>query len=297
MKRIWKIIKTAATDFMADEAIVHAAAVAFFMVLSLAPLLIILLTAAGRIDPTAQEEIVQRIEQAAGPQAGETIQMILRNISTDRNMASLSSIVGLIVLLVGATAVFVQLQSALNKIWDVRTKPGLNVTVWLRQRAATFLMVLILGALLLAAVLFSWILQAVLPSDMAWIASADAIVGPIFFILLFAMIFKFLPDTKIAWSDVWIGAVITGLLFAVGRYGIGLYLTHSDVASAYGAAGSLVLLLLLVYYSTLIMFFGAELTQVYARFYGHEIRPAEYAEYAERKSVKDRSTDPQPQGA
>ncbi|MEN6548407.1 MAG: YihY/virulence factor BrkB family protein [Armatimonadia bacterium] len=286
MKRIVEIIKTAAMEFVADEAVVHAAAVAFFTVLSLSPLVIILLSAAGRIDPAAQRDFVRKIEQAAGPQVSQTIGTILQNVNTDRNVAATSSIFGWVVLLTAATAVFVQLQSALNKIWDVRPKPGLNVWTWARQRGATFLMVLILGGLMLAAVLFSWILRAVLPAHMVWVGTAETILELAFLIALFAMVFKFLPDTKIGWSDVWIGATITGVLFAAGRYGIGLYLTYSHIASAYGAAGSLVLLLLLVYYSALIVFFGAELTQVYARLYGRRIEPAEYAEYVEQPSVQ-----------
>jgi membrane protein len=182
-----------------------------------------------------------------------------------------------------------QLQDSLNTIWRVAPKTGRGILGFLHDRLISYSMVLSVGFLLLVSLVISAVLSAVsgilggfLPIDAATAHTLDLVVSFGFITLLFAVIYKFVPDVRIAWSDVWIGAAATSLLFSVGKFLIGFYLGHSTVASIYGAAGSLVTLLLWIYYSSLMFFFGAELTQVYATRYGSKV-PAVKPRAASRK--------------
>lgn len=280
MKRIGRLIVTAVRQFMADDAFTLAAALAFYTLLSLTPLLVFLLVAVGQIGPDAQQETVQRIEALFGTQAGSVVDTIIHSASTNRSLSSWPSIIGLVVLFIGATGIFQQLQAALNKIWNVKPKPGVHVGPWLRRRAMTFFMVIVLGSLLLVSLVLSAALRYLLPASGAWLRAGEMVASLLTMTALLALLYKYLPDTIISWRDVWIGAFATALLLAVGRLGIAVYFKHSTVASAYGAAASLVLLLLLIYYSSAMLFLGAELTQAYAQREGHPIRPREYAQFA-----------------
>lgn len=279
MKRNGQLIIKAVQGFLKDDAFTLAAALAYYMLLSLAPLLVFLLIAVGQVGPEAQQETVARIETVLGTQAGGVVDTIMRSANTNRDLTSLTSIIGIVVLLIGATGIFVQLQAALNKIWNVKPKPGLHVGTWLRKRAMTFVVVILLGALLLAAIVLSAILRYLLPTSGAWLLRAgDLVAGLLLMTVLLALLYKYLPDTIIVWRDVWIGALATALLLALGRVGIQIYFQHSSLGSAYGAASSLVLLLIMIYYSALMLLLGAEFTQVYAQRQGHPIRPQRYAQ-------------------
>jgi membrane protein len=197
----------------------------------------------------------------------------------------LAGILGVVTLLIGAGGVIGQLHDSLNTIWGVQPKPGNGLLSLLRERFLSFAMVVGLGFLLLVSLVVSAVLTALfqvlggaLPGGTVLWHAVELLVSFGFITLLFALMYKALPDVRIAWRDVWIGAAITALLFTVGKFLLGLYLGQSGVTSAYGAAGSLVLVLLWVYYSALIVFFGAEFTQVYATTYGAGMRPAENAE-------------------
>jgi membrane protein len=192
----------------------------------------------------------------------------------------------LITLLFGASGVFGEIQSSLNTIWGVQPKRGRGIVGFIHDRFVSFAMVMGIVFLLLVSLMISAVLATLgtlfkdFPGSITWAAQATNIVVSFAVItLLFAMMFKVLPDVKMAWKDVWLGAAITALLFTVGKFAIGLYLGHSSMASSYGVAGSFVVLLVWVYYSAQILFLGAEITQVYANRYGSRIVPTANAEF------------------
>jgi membrane protein len=265
-------------SFLEDNGFTLAAALAFYAILSVAPLLILLITVFGLVGDSTQQQIIQQTEKLIGPQASQGVELILKNARTQRVAATASTIVGLAVLLLSATSVFGQLQYSLNTIFNVRWKRGI-LTGWLYKRFLSLLTVLAMGIVLLATVVVS---------------SAIAVV----FTMIFVIMFRVLPDVKISWKDTWVGGIITGLLFVVGEYTISEYLRSSGTTSLYGAAGSLVVLLLWIYYSSIILFLGAELTQAYAKCCGHEIVPNDFAEWdpetAERLRRQQEQEHPEP---
>jgi membrane protein len=202
-------------------------------------------------------------------------------------------VIGIALALFGASGVFGQLQDSLNTIWGVKAKPGLGIWRFLRARVVSFAMVagvcfLLLVSLTVEALLkaFSHYVQAALPGGLTIALTVYLLFDFAIVVLLFGMIFKFLPDAKIQWRDVWVGAVMTALLFGIGKWALGLYLGSGAAASAYGAASSLITLLLWIYYSSQILLFGAEFTQVYANQAGRRVQPSEYAVPIEAMEVE-----------
>lgn len=264
-----------------DNAFRLAAALAYYAVFSLAPLLIIAIAIAGWVfdDQAAQGQMIGQIKELIGYAGAQTIQTLIENAS--RANSRLASGIGLLSLVFGATGVFVSLQDGLNTVWQVKPKPQNMLIGFLRQRLRTFTMVLGIAFLLLVSLVVSAAIAAAGKYFGAGAADVwqfgNFIVSIGIITLLFAMIFKFLPDVNIAWSDVWLGAFVTAVLFTLGKFGIGLYLGQSSLTSVYGAAGSLVLILAWVYYSSLILFLGAEFTRAYATRYGSRITPASNA--------------------
>jgi membrane protein len=277
-------LKRAVSQFSADGAFTLAAALSFYLALSLAPLVMVAISVAGLIwgRQAASQELVREIQGMVGPQGAQVVQAIITSGSqSGRGVVAL--VLGIVATLFGATGVFVQLQYSLNRIWNVTAKPGRTVRDLIRARLLALAMVLGSGVLLLASLVLTAVLTAA-GRRLAEIAAMPGMwrlldVGVSFIIvsLLFAMIYKALPYVKIRWNHVWLGAFITGLLFTLGKFLIGLYLGYSSVGSAYGAAGSLIILLVWVYYSSLILFFGAELTQAFAQRSGEAIQPADFA--------------------
>ncbi|MCA1993844.1 MAG: YihY/virulence factor BrkB family protein, partial [Coleofasciculus sp. S288] len=213
------------------------------------------------------------------------IETAIENANKPSSNGGIASLISIVVLLFGASGVFAQLQDALNTVWEVQTKPGRGITTFLRKRVLSFSMVLGIGFLVMVSLLLSAALAGLSAYLSHLIPGVDWLWQILNFVLsfaiitlLFAMIYRFLPDVKIAWSDVWIGAIITALLFEIGKFLLGLYLGRGTFGSTYGAAGSLVIVLVWVYYSAQILFFGAEFTQVYAKHYGSRIVPDENAE-------------------
>ena len=289
VKRAWPVLKRTVGDFGSDEAMTYAAAVAFYAALSLAPLLLLFITLVGTLGQGAQDSFVSTINSYVGPQAGGAVDEIANNPDTP-SLASLSGLVGLATLLYSASGVFAQLQAALNHIWDVQAKPGAGVWGWLRKRFLSVGMIFVILFLLLLSLVATSVLATV--GDQAKSATdaaggvatvlwqiVNAVVSLAVFFALFAAMFKFLPDVRIGWRDVLVGAAVTALLFLLGKFLIGFYLATTGSGSAYGAAGSLIALLIWVYYSTVILFFGAELTQAIVREQGRHIEPDEHAEY------------------
>lgn len=273
----FSVLKEAVKEFGRDQAMIFAASLAFYTALSLAPLLLVLLAVVGLMGPEAQEYLVNQIRNVVGPQAAGAINTVIGNLSSDRGAGRLSVIIGGVTATLAATGLFIQLQTALNHIWDVKVKPGQAFIGWLRKRFVSLLMVAGIILIAFAALFVSAAIEMVFGEDnMLW-QWVNIGVSLLVFILLFAMIFKYLPDVKISWHDVLIGAFCTAILFVIGKWGIGHYLGRSSVGSAYGAAGSVVVLLVWVYYAAVIIFFGAELTQVYARRFGKKIQPDKHA--------------------
>lgn len=286
LKAVWGLFQETFSEWNKDKASRLAAALAYYTVFSLAPLLIIVIAIAGSVfgEEAARGEIVKQIQGLVGRDGAEVIETAIENASKPTE-GTIASIISLVALLFGASGVFAELQDALNTVWEVQPQPGRGIINVIRSRFLSFSMVLGIGFLLLVSLVLSAILAAlvnfvgnVLPGlDFLW-QLANFIISFVITTLLFGLIYKVLPDVKITWSDVWIGAAITSLLFSIGRFLLGLYLGNSSFGSTYGAAGSLVIILAWVYYASQILFFGAEFTQVYSRRYGSQIVPAKNAE-------------------
>ncbi|MBW4446135.1 MAG: YihY/virulence factor BrkB family protein [Spirirestis rafaelensis WJT71-NPBG6] len=264
-----------------DKASRLSAALAYYTIFSIAPLLIIVIAIAGAVfgEEAASGQIFAQIQGLVGEAGAKVIQEAIKNASQPKQ-GTIASIISVVVLLFGATGLFTELQDALNTIWEVQPKPGRAVKNMVRNRFLSFAMVLGIGFLLLVSLIISGILAALVGYFNNLIPGIDFIWQIVNFLLgfaistvLFGLIFKVLPDVKITWSDVSIGAAITALLFSFGRFVLGQYLGNGSFGSTYGAAGSVVVVIAWVYYAAQILFFGAEFTQVYARRYGSQIVP------------------------
>ena len=282
---------------MEDEPFLLASSLSYYTLFSLTPLLVIAIAVAGLVfgREAAQNQIVDTIGGMIGPESAKAIQGMIENASNKPTAGIISTVIAGVTLLIGAGGVVSQLQTSLNKIWGVEPKSGQGIWVFIRQRFISFAMVLAVGFILLVSLVATALLTAFsqfvggLIGGAAFVAhSLDIVVSFVFVTLLFAMIYKFVPDVKIHWKDVWIGAALTSILFTIGKFLIGLYLGSSGVTSAYGAAGSLVTVLLWVFYSSLIFLLGAEFTQAYASTYGSGVAPAPYAERSADASDRER---------
>jgi membrane protein len=292
------LLKQTVQEFFEDKAPQLGAALAYYTVFSLAPLILVLLAIIGvifRNDPAgAWEKVTQQMSYFLDSSAVQVVQNIAQRAS-EPGKSTIATLIGVALAVFGASGVFGQLQDALNTIWDVKAKPTRGVWGFLRNRFLSFAMVagvcfLLLVSLTLESLLkgFSHYVQSVLPGGLVVAMGVYVIFDFVVIVLLFAMIFKFLPDAKIQWRDVWLGAVITAVLFGLGKWLLGLYLGSGAAGSAYGSASSLITLLLWIYYSSQILLFGAEFTQVYADRAGREVRPDEYAVRVESKEVEVR---------
>jgi membrane protein len=281
------LLKQTFQEWLQDKAPQLGAALAYYTVFSLAPLVLVLLAIIGflfRDDPAdAWNKITQQMSYFLDPSALEVVQNIAQK-AAQPGKSVIATIIGVALALFGASGVFGQLQDALNTIWGVKAKPGTGIWGFLRARFLSFAMVagicfLLLVSLAIEALLkgFSHYVQSVVPGGIVIALTVYLVFDFAVVVLLFAMIFKFLPDVKIQWRDVWIGAVMTAIFFGIGKWALGLYLSSGAAGSAYGAASSLITLLLWVYYSSQILLFGAEFTQVYADRAGRGVEPSEYA--------------------
>jgi membrane protein len=290
----WFLLKTTATQWINDKCPQLGAALAYFTVFSLAPLVLILMAVFGFFfgSEHARDKIIEQLQYMIDPSGIRVIKDIATSAAKPQS-GIVATFVGIIVGLFGASGVFGQLQEALNTIWGVKAKPGAGLWAFLRARFLSFAMVagvcfLLLVSLTVESVLrgLSTYLQNLFPGGhiLALLLFLVLDVGVV--IALFAMIFRFLPDIKIGWRDVWIGASLTGLLFVLGKFILGLYLGSGAAGSAYGAASSLITLLLWIYYSAQILLFGAEFTQVYSHSYGSRIEPEDHAVRVKRIEVE-----------
>jgi membrane protein len=284
---VWELLKQTCIDWYNDNTFVLGAALAYYTVFSIAPVLIIAIAVAGLIfsEETARLQMTQEVSQTVGAQVAGALNDLIR-YSQNTQQGILATIVSVIALIVGATSLFAQLQYSLDTIWNVQPQPGRGLWGVIRDRVLSFAIVLGSGFLLLVSLVVSAALSALgnflsgaaLPGGAVLWQLVNAAISFGFITLLFAMIYKLLPDVHLAWRDVWIGAAVTALLFTVGKHLIGLYLGRTSAVSPYGAAGSLVVMLLWVYYSSQLLLLGAEFTQVYACRSGKPIVPSANAE-------------------
>jgi membrane protein len=297
MRSIFGVFKTAAKDFSADSCPRLGASLAYYTIFSLSPLLLIVIAIASFFfgAEAARGELFGQISGMVGPKGAEFVQSMLSNGATQKH-GLLATIIATVTLILGSTGVFLELQASLNTIWDVKQQPGAGIWSFIRHRLISFAMVLTIGFLLLVSLVLTAAIAGIGKMMGSWMPGMEAFSQILNFVasfgvitVLFAFIFKFMPDVTIPWRTVWIGGAFTSLLFTVGKFALGLYLGKSSAASAFGAAGSLVVLLLWVYYSAQIMFFGAELTQAWAKARNVKIVPKEHATIDEENTNKDES--------
>jgi membrane protein len=289
MKRIvaiGRLLNEAARGWNEHRALRLGASLAFYTTLALAPLTIIAIAIAGYFfgAEAARGGIVDQIEHLVGREGAITIEKLIQKASAPHQDRT-ATVISIGLFLFSATGVFAELKDSLDTIWEVKRKPGLGLWTLLRTQLLSFAVVVGTGFLLLVSLLLTTALTAFtqwlsqwLPVSVATAYLLDLLVSFVVITFLFALIFKLLPDVNVPWKDVWIGAVLTTVLFMIGKFLIGLYIGSANVGSMYGAAGSLVVLLVWTYYSALILFFGAELIRAYAKFYDPEpIVPNEQA--------------------
>ncbi|HEY2785053.1 MAG TPA: YihY/virulence factor BrkB family protein [Fimbriiglobus sp.] len=284
---IAKLFREAASKWVNDNATRLAAAVAFYSILSLAPLLVLAVAIAGLAfgNEAAQSGIVSQARGLVGDSGAEVVRTTLANAKKSEN-GTLATVIGIGTLLLGASGVFVELHDALNTVWNVRSKRGRGFWNLLRTKLLGFGMVLSIGFLLLVLLVINTVLAAfgtllgeAVPRPSVLTGVVNFLLGLVVEVGLFALIFRYLPDVRMPWKAVWFGAAVTAVLFTLGKYAIGAYLAKAAVGSPFGAAGSLVALVVWIYYSALIVFLGAEVTEVHARHSGSRIVPTAGAEW------------------
>lgn len=286
-KNIWPLLKETYREWNAGDPYMQSAAVSYYAIFSLPALLIIVITVAGVAfgQEAVQGKVSEQVGSLVGREAAINVESMIAQTKRTGN-STIATIVGVGTLLFGATGLFFQLQKSLNAIWDVKQKPDAGIKKVVVDRATSLGIVIAIGFLLLISLVITTLISAM--SD--WISSqlpdifvqvfyvVNLIVSFAIIMVLFAVIYKVLPDVEISWKAVWTGAAVTALLFVIGKFALGIYFGKADPGSAFGAAGSIILILLWVSYSALILFFGAEFTQVYARHHGYKIVPSSHAE-------------------
>lgn len=286
--KIFKYTKQVFKEFSADNILKYSASLSYYTVFSIAPLLVIVITLSGFFfgKEAVQGELYGQLNHWVGSVAAVQLQDTIKNIHLTGNNFFASAI-SIIILLIGATTIFGEIQDSLNKIWGLKIREH---KVWWRlviTRLLSFSLVLSLGLLLIISVALNalvaafgkFINQYFANYSTYFIEMTEAILSFIVSVILFSFLFKVLPDAKIKWKDVFVGGFVTAVLFTIGKMGIGFYLSKSNLTTLYGAAGSIVILMIWVYYSSIILYLGAEFTKVYAKLYGGKIVPKEYAEF------------------
>src|SRR5699024_4943908 len=292
MMQYWEIVKKAIFKFIDDDAMTYSASIAFYTIFSLPAIFIISMTIGSALysDDVVRETLLDRIAYLSGAGNAAIVQRVMAN-AQGLGTSIIAKMVGVGTLLFSATTVFASLQTALNTIWNVEVKPDLSLWDFLISRLISLSIVISIGFLLLASlitdtviVVFNNVLTQVLSGGAFYIVSVLHLGISLFVLtLVFAMIFKILPDARIEWRDVWKGALASTLLFTLEKYLIGFDLGNSSLSNAYGAAGSLVILLLWIYYSTIILLLGAEFTYVYSQKAGRRIEPEKEAVAVDKK--------------
>jgi membrane protein len=292
---LWPVLKKSGMEFFSDSDFKLAASLSYYTIFALPPLLIIIISVCGIFfgAEAVRGEIYGQIAHLVGKDAALQIQEMIRNAALSRDTA-VATTIGVITLLFGASGVFGEIQDSINRIWGIKAKPERGLIKLLRNRLISFSMIVVLGFLLLVSLILNALLDALSNKLQGYFPHLSVYlfyvinIGFLFALItvLFAIIFKTLPDGKVNWKDALIGSTFTALLFMLGKSAIGLYLGNSSIASTYGAAGSLIVILLWIYYSAMILYFGAEFTKVFAYTFGNKIVPNDYAVYVEKQEVE-----------
>lgn len=299
-KNLWRrtcalgrVMRLAASEFDGDNGLKLSASLSYYTLFSMAPMLLIVISIGSIIlgKEAAEGRLYAEFEGLMGHTGAIQLQEMINNVQISGDSYWVT-IVGMITFFFGATGVFIEIQDSINTIWSIKVKPKRGWVRFIFTRLLSFSMVVGIGFLLMVSLVLSAILSLmdawlnanlISFSWLAYILSNTISVGAV--LLLFAVVFKVLPDAELKWRDVLVGAFFTAILFLVGKYMINLYLSRSSTVSAYGAAGAVVLIILWVYYSAIILYFGAEFTKVYANEYGGKIRPSRFAVFVEKKEV------------
>ena len=294
LKNAWSIVRETLAGWSDHRALRLGASLAYYTVFAMAPLFLIVLAIAGFVfgEEAANRQLFGQISGLVGNDGGEAIQAMVAG--ADRPRAGIwATVVAIVTLFIGAAGVFVELQDALNIIWQVRQKAGSGIRHFIKARLLSFAMIVAMGFLLLVSLIISAALSAlggylsgIVPAEEIFWQVINFVISLIFITGVFAAMFKFLPDVRIPWRDVWFGALVSAVLFDIGKFALGLYLGRSSFASVYGAAGSLVVILLWVYYSSQALFLGAELTRVKTKRSGRNVQPTHGAEFITIQELK-----------
>jgi len=294
LKNARTILKTALAGFWSDRAFKHSASLAYYTILSLAPMLLLMIWLVGIFlgKDAAQGKVFAGINGLIGSQSATQIQDMIKHLESSGKSAT-SVIIGAITLLIGATTVFLEIQDSINMIWKVKVKPELGWAKLIRGRLLSSTLIVTVGFLMMVSLIVNGALMAL--SDMLThffpvitvviFNILGIVLSFIITAMLFGVIYKVLPDVKVGWRDVGSGAIFTAVLFTIGRLGMSVYLEKSGAGSPYGAAGALIVILLWIYYTAAILYFGAEFTRAYADFTGAQIEPADYAVHVEEKEA------------
>lgn len=269
-----RLLRRALLNFVSDDVMSLSAALSFYTLLSFAPLIVLTLWLTATLGPGSQETLLSQIAAVAGEDARKAAEAVIDSVNSRPSLGSIAGITGIVISLLGATTVFAQLQTSLNRIWGIEARPGNAVWSWLRRR--------ILSIGVIGAIVFVLIVSLLVSSALGTFMTSTGPVGDVLnqlistvvFAGLFALLFRYLADVRLPWHRAAWGGLVTALLFAIGKGFIGYYLARGDVGGAYGAAGSLVVLLVWVYYSSAIFFFGAEIVQAWFSTQSETIEPA-----------------------
>jgi len=312
--KFFRVIKSAAVEFMADKGMKLSASLAYYTIFSIGPVLVIIISLAGLFygREAVQGTIYYQIDDFIGNSAALQVQEIIQNIEKSQ-LSTSGAVVGVIVLLVGATGVFTEIQDSINYIWSIKAKPKRGIVKLLTDRLISFSLIISFGFVMLVSLIINALVDVLQKHLMTMFDAETVYIFQIvnyvvlfsIIAVLFAIIFKVLPDATIRWRDAFIGAAFTATLFLIGKFLIGYYLSHSSIGATYGAAASIILVLLWVYYTSIILFFGAEFTKVYTLNYGGGIEPNKTAVFILKREAKEldyeklepeaKATKPQPQ--
>jgi membrane protein len=286
--KIFLILKQVFKEFSADNILKYSASLAYYTVFSIAPFLVILTSAFGLLfgKEAIQGQIYQQLNKMVGSKAAIQIQDMIKNVHLAGDNF-VGTVISIIILVIGATSIFGEIQDSINKIWGLRIKPKKAWWKLIVTRLLSFSLILILGFLMIASLVLNTLISAFGALigryfdniSVYFIQFSDVLLSLLVSSFLFSMIFKVLPDAKVKWRDVLFGGFITAVFFTLGKLGIGFYLGKSNITSLYGAAGSIIIFMVWVYYSAIILYLGAEFTKVYAKLYGERILPKDYAEW------------------
>lgn len=291
---VWKSLKDAFRGFGDDKVTKLSASLAYYTGFSLAPLLVVIIAICGFFfgREAVQGTIDNQIQSFIGADAAKQIQDMIKNAAVS-GKGTIATVIGVVTLLIGATSIFGEIQDSINSIWGLKPKPKVGIMKTVQTRLLSFGLIASLGFLLLVSLAATALVEGLGGRLKALLPDVTVVVFYIINLLLtltvttllFAIIFKVLPDARIKWKDIWPGALATSLLFLIGKFAISMYISKSDIGSTYGAAGSLAVILVWIYYSAIILYFGAEFTKAYALNKGARIEPNQYAEWVQEPTV------------